>query len=953
MFEINNYKLYKKDFERNCSTHGGLIIYVRDEIHVTKIDRIMSKLTYEGLAITIRTQENKKIKVINIYRPPRDNFDEFINDYVPTIFNQLENVNEIIVTGDFNLNLLNILNNRKIGSFYDHMLNFHLFPTITFPTHILENSCTLIDNIFTKLTPASQSLCSGILISSMSDHFPTFISINLNLRKQQKPKFITKTVSNLHSLDDLKADIDTLNFDLILDTDLDSDPNNNYNKMQHIITSLIKKHFPIKTIRFNKYKHQRNIWITNGIMRSIKFKDKLYKRVKSTPSNNPLHQVLKQNLTTYHNILKTVIKNAKMKYYENEFHKNTSDIKKTWSVINSVIKGSNSKSTFPSYLNANNLLISDEKSIIEEMNLYFTNIGQNLAPKSNRNFDSFSNFFQTTHDHEFHFKDVTENEVLKVINKLQSKETKDVDGISSKILKKISNALHKPITTIINQSLHTGIFPNKLKIAKVLPIYKGNDLDINVMSNYRPISILPCISKVFEKIVFNQLYEYFTQNKLFSTSQYGFRDGHSTEFAILETTNRIHDYLNNGLNPIAVYMDLSKAFDTINHEILLSKLNKYGVSNIELNWFSNYLANRFQYVSYNNYDSSLKQITTGVPQGSILGPLLFIIYINDLPSISDLNIIQYADDTCLLIPFKNTVDENLLKTKSNQMNDKLNVIYEWLSANRLSLNINKTKCTIFHYKQKIINALPDIQINNIKLSFVKQYKFLGVFMDDNLSWEFQVNQVSNKISKLNGLLSRLRHFFPKRILKIIYNSLILSILNYGILCWGFGSCERIKILQKKAIRNVNHSPYNAHTLPICKQLNVLLFDDLFDLACLKFFYKYKNKHLPNYFLQCDFMKKYNARRLNLRVAKQSIFQNYITDDVNYRPLYIIPRNITASSEKRLSIHLANLLNKNHFPKCIIEKIDSHSIYGVTEYFKKITIQNYNPFCQIVNCYICN
>ena len=128
---------------------------------------------------------------------------------------------------------------------------------------------------------------------------------------------------------------------------------------------------------------------------------------------------------------------------------------------------------------------------------------------------------------------------------------------------------------------------------------------------------------------------------------------------------------------------------------------------------------------------------------------------------------------------------------------------------------------------------------------------------------------------------------------------------------------------------------------------------LIDLACLKFFYKYKNNHLPNYFLQCDFLKKYDARRPNLRVTKPSIFQNYITDDVNYRPLYIIPRNIKASSEKRLSIHLANLLNKNHFPKCIIEKIDSHSIYGVTEYFKKITIQSYNPFCQIVNCYICN
>ena len=952
IFKINDYNLYKKDFEENCSTHGGLVVYIRKEICVSKVEPIFNKYTYEGMVVTVKTQNNKKVKLINIYRPPRDSFDDFINDYIPTISDKIKDANEVIITGDFNINLLNIMNSRKTCSFYDHMLNFHLFPAITFPTHFLDKTCTLIDNIFTKFATASQSLRSGILVSSISDHFPTFISINLNLMKLPKPKFIMSTMSDLNSLDNLKTELDTLDFDIILNKDPFANPNTNYEKVQHIISSLIKKYFPLKRVRFNKYKHQDNNWITSGIMRSIKFKDKLYKRIKTTPTSNPLHQVLKQNLRVYQNILRTLIKNAKAKYYENVFNNNNKDIKKTWDVINSVIKGSKSNTTFPTYINVRNLLISDQKNIIEEMNSYFTSVGQNMAPESNRNYDGFSDFFSSTNNNKFYFKDVTENEVYKIINKFQSKETKDVDGLSTKILKKISPSLFRPITLIINQSLHTGIFPDKLKIAKIIPIYKGNDLNVNVISNYRPISILPCISKVFEKIVYVQLYDHFTRYNLFSTSQYGFRSEHSTDFALLETTNRIHEYLNDGLTPLAVYMDLSKAFDTINHDILLHKLEKYGISNVELSWFSDYLTNRFQYVFYNYNVSSLKRITTGVPQGSILGPLLFIIYINDLPSVTDINIIQYADDTCLLIPFKYTPDQNLLQRKSKDINEKLNVIFEWLSANSLSLNIGKTKCTLFHYKQKTIEVFPSIKIDNIQLNFVEHYKFLGIFVDDSLSWDFQINQISNRISKLNGLLSRLKNTFPKHVLNIIYNSLILSILNYGILCWGFGQCDRIKVLQKKAIRNVNNSPYNSHTLPICKQMNILLFDDLVDLACLKFFYKYKNKHVPKYFLLCDFIKSYHIQRPNLRNTRPAIFQNYITEAVNYRPLYYISRTIKVSSRKRLAIHLATILNNNHFPKCVIDKIDSHSIYGVSEYFKKFTLNNYNPICQVENCFVC-
>ena len=399
-------------------------------------------------------------------------------------------------------------------------------------------------------------------------------------------------------------------------------------------------------------------------------------------------------------------------------------------------------------------------------------------------------------------------------------------------------------------------------------------------------------------------------------------------------------------------MDLSKAFDTLNHTILLNKLMHYGVAERELDWFKSYLSDRFQYVFHNNKSSSLQKISTGVPQGSILGPLLFLIYVNDLVKATDLNVIQYADDTCITIPFKYTSNQNGLELSSTVINDKLNIIYSWLAANKLSLNLSKTKYTLFHFQQKKIDILPNIQIDKTKISNVRSYKFLGIVIDENLNWDCHKTYLSNKLSKTVGLLSKLKHFFPKYILLKMYNSLILSNITYGITCWAFGNCSRIEILQKKAIRNINKSPYNSHTKPICKESNILLFKDLIDLATLKFFHKFINKNLPTYFQGNSFLKCYTPFRVNLRNTKPIHFEHFVTESVNFRPKYFIPRNNKSSSDSRLSIYLATSLNKDYFPKCIIEKVTTHSINGLSCYFKKYVIDNYNALCQDLNCFIC-
>ena len=217
------------------------------------------------------------------------------------------------------------------------------------------------------------------------------------------------------------------------------------------------------------------------------------------------------------------------------------------------------------------------------------------------------------------------------------------------MLKFIASELLCQLTIIINQSLCTGIFPDKLKIANIKPIYKKDDP--HVPDNYRPISLLPSISKVFEKVAFLQLYDYFTENELIYDSQYGFRKLHSTELAAIELTDKIYTSLDNKKQPLAIFLDLSKAFDTIDHSILLYKLHYYGVKGTALNWFKRYLTNRSQQVEFNDTISSSKKIETGVPQGSILGPLLFIIYMNDISKVTDkFHFTLYADDTSLLKP---------------------------------------------------------------------------------------------------------------------------------------------------------------------------------------------------------------------------------------------------------------------------------------------------------------
>jgi hypothetical protein len=641
---------------------------------------------------------------------------------------------------------------------------------------------------------------------------------------------------------------------------------------------------------------------------------------------------LKTNFDTYSRILKKAIRNAKSSFYEREFNKHKNNMTKTWKSINNILNRNN-KSEFPDYIETQNGKISDKQIIVHHLNDFFSTIGEKLSsklPKTN----NFNIYLRDQLAYSFSFQRTNSNSITKIIRGMKPKSSSGPDQLSVKLLKAIESCISGPISLLVNQSLSTGIFPQKFKIAKVVPLLKKPNCF--VIDNFRPVSLLPVISKIVEKIVFNQLFKYFTENKLFYISQYGYRIAHSTETACLELVDRTTQLLDEKKLPLSVFIDLTKAFDTIDHEILIKKLQHYGIKDLALSWFQNYLNNRMQYVQIENFKSSVNPITTGVPQGSILGPLLFIIYVNDINTISrKFSCILYADDTSLCTTICAHQQHPNGKDISQNINKELQLVYEWLTANKLSLNVAKTKYMLFHHPQLHRNRIPNLtlKINGTPIEKVTSFNFLGLTISETMSWYNHVEKISLKISKTVGVLCRLKNFLHKSILLKVYNSLIIPHLHYCVLCWGREKNRVLKI-QKKCVRILCNAKFNAHTDPLFRKLGLLKIQDIFDIQCVKFFYKFRNNTLPGYF--------------NTFFTINENIHGHNTRQIEHVHLYRYRTNINKNQIRHFIPNLINNLSGE-----IRNKIATHSITSVTSALKKMYIEKYELNCTLVRCYVCN
>ena len=695
LYSIPGFNLFSQG--KVCCAHGGLFTYVRDIYDATKQSLYKTSKFYEAIFIDIKGENLiGKCTIANVYRPSTQTSDtdaeiiEFINEFEPIIQKLEKQKKNLTVSGDFNINLLMVNRRDAYQQFFDMLITRGLIPQATLPTRFSSKSATLIDNIYVRPLDGNKVLSSHIFVSKLSDHFPLLTCLDIVKKPQYRPKYIYVQEKSPEAIQNFVTDVDNKIKNTHFFTSHLKDPNINYKVLENTIIESREKHLPFKKKRFKKYIHKLSPWMTDEILKMIEFKDKLYKIKVLQPLNSEAFFEAKTNLYNYSILLQQKINDVKKAFYHKKFDDYKNDARKTWSTINDILARKKVKNTFPDYFLIKGHNVTNKQHIANEFNNYFTDIGpklsQQIQPPENLDYKTF---LTRVIKSEFSLKEIDENFLIKEIAALIDKYSCGYDEISSILLKKIANSIKTVLTLIINQSLCTGIFPTNLKIAKVIPLYK-NKGDCHLFDYYRPISLLPTISKIFERVVHKQLYDYFTDNNLFYTSQYGYRKGHSTELAALELADRISHHLDKGDIPIAIFLDLSKAFDTLDHKILLSKLNYYGVKGTALKWFESYLTNRTQYVIYESTKSHKLTITTGVPQGSVLGPLLFLIYMNDIAKASDkFNSVLFADDTNLentmktfdMIATDNKYDITRL---SDNINSELEKIYDWLCVNKLS-----------------------------------------------------------------------------------------------------------------------------------------------------------------------------------------------------------------------------------------------------------------------------
>lgn len=632
----------------------------------------------ETVFVNIFLENNENITIGCTYRAPNTDLNVFNEEFLG-VMEILKN-SKVYMCGDYNIDLLKYESHEQSRCFVNNLYCYGFYPLIDSPTRITVNSSTLIDNIFTNTIDSP--LKSGILVNDISDHLPIFtFSENCNVNKNIENKISwrfsrqTQDINMEHFMYSLE---NTDWNDVYKSDDVDCA----YNAFAKKYYDVYNAACPMRKVKVKK--HKAKPWLTKGLLNAINKKKNLYKSFIKYKTIDAEKKYKK-----YKNKLTSLIRAAEKLYYQEKLSLHKNDLKKTWSILNEITQRNKKSNELNNEFLLGKKTVCNSKDISDSFNNFFVNIGPTLAKKIKTiPTRSFNEFLGKNNSHSLYLQPTTEEEILNIVSKFACKTSCDNSEINMQIIKKTIIHILKPLTNIFNKSMEYGIFPNQMKVAKVIPLFKGGDKKL--FSNYRPISILPQFSKVLEKLFYNRLISFISKFDILYSGQYGFRENHSTSLALIDLIEDITNSYDKNLSTVGVFIDLKKAFDTINHNILLQKLNHYGVRGICYQWIKSYLTNRQQYVSYNDTDSDFKNVVCGIPQGSILGPLLFLLYINDLSNISSkLKFILFADDTNIFYT------DNDIANVFTTLNKELEHLNTWFKLNKLSLNVDKTNFMIF------------------------------------------------------------------------------------------------------------------------------------------------------------------------------------------------------------------------------------------------------------------
>ena len=856
-FSIPGYMPLISDYRKDNSSRGGISLCIKEgnDFIERKDLNIFIPTIFESLFITLKPSN---LTVGVIYRTPDSNRNEFLIKYNETLESLRQSNHPFLLLGDYNLNLLNYSREASVTDFVNTTFEHGCIPVISKPTRVGPNSATCIDNIIaSKLIDDS---FSGILVEDVSDHFPVFFCFPKNMPRS----IITPSTEPPLSYNLCKKNLKKLHMKLDEHDWNDIFHMTNPSTAATLLNKTLSNMLDLTCSPAVRKKVKKQIinqpWFTTGLKVSCKRKKSLYK--KALKNLNRMASYRK-----YRNTYNKLVRLAKQNYYSKSLLDAQHDIKKTWAILKEIILKNSSKCSGVQKLNVTldnsfSMKLVDQSLIAEYFNNFFSSVGSrtsssipqlNIDPLDlmNNEFIKDSMFLIPT--------DV--KEIIEIALSVKSKTSTGHDKISNKLVKEIIPSIAKPLVHIFNVSFQTGIFPDIYKLAKVIPVFKAGDK--SDPNNYRPISLLPAFAKILEKLVHKRLMNFLFKHDIIYPQQYGFLKGRSTEQAMTDIILKITHAIELNQLSLGIFLDLSKAFDTISHKILLRKMYKYGVRGNSLEWFQSYLSDRLQYVLNNNATSSLQSIDFGVPQGSVLGPLLFLIYINDMPSMSTvLSYILFADDTTAL--YSSPSIDYLFQTVNTEIT-KLNT---WFAANKLLVNATKTNFVLFmnQQKEKHISLLSSHKVcmNHTEIKQKDSVKFLGLLLDKNINFKSHVDFICTKLSKSLFALRRAANVLQQNDLKTLYSALFLPYLNYGILIWG-GICKRdnqysvldhgetinpmghlskIHVLQKRAIRVISKSNRVAHHIPLLYHLEILDLHDLYSVKALSFFYDYFYGNLP-------------------------------------------------------------------------------------------------------------